>query len=139
MRVGLISCTKRKKSKPCKAYEMYSTSQLFRRAYAYATTSYDQVAILSAKHGLLLPNDWIEPYDLTLKDLNKKQRMMWAERVYKQMREKLGLENLRDVYFHCGISYREFLISRLEKHGIACHVPLHGRRYGEQLAWYDSR
>ena len=116
---------------------MYSDSQLFRRAYAYATRSYDQVAILSAKHGHLLPNDWIEPYDLTLKNLTKKQRMMWAERVVKQMREKLNLDSLRDVYFHCGKSYREFLIPKLETYGIACHVPLRGLRYGEQLAWYD--
>jgi len=53
--LGLISCTKRKKDFPCKASEMYSASDLFRKAYAYCYKNYDNVAILSAKYGLLYP------------------------------------------------------------------------------------
>lgn len=33
---------------------MYSASDLFRKAYAYCTKKYDNVAILSAKYGFFL-------------------------------------------------------------------------------------
>jgi len=42
-------------------------------AYNYATKNYDAVAILSAKYGLLLLDDEIEPYELTLKTMTGKQ------------------------------------------------------------------
>ncbi len=35
---------------------------------------YDDVAILSAKYGLLLPGDKIEPYDKTLNDMSIKEK-----------------------------------------------------------------
>lgn len=55
--LGLISCTKSKQNYPCNASAMYQASDLFRKAYSYATKNYDVVAILSAKYGLLLPDD----------------------------------------------------------------------------------
>jgi methionyl-tRNA formyltransferase len=64
--LGLVSCAKSKRSYPCTAKEMYQPSDLFRKAYGYAVKRYDLVAILSAKYGLLLPDEVIEPYDLTL-------------------------------------------------------------------------
>jgi cytoplasmic iron level regulating protein YaaA (DUF328/UPF0246 family) len=74
--LGLVSCTKRKKNAKCKAYEMYSASDLFSKAYAYCQKKYKQVAILSAKYGLLLPNEPIEPYDMTLNDLRVKEGLV---------------------------------------------------------------
>ena len=65
MQVAFIGCTKRKKGYPCPAYEMYSMSALFRKAYAYCNDHYDRVYILSAKYGLVEPKAIIEPYDIT--------------------------------------------------------------------------
>jgi len=45
---------------------MYSASDLFSKAYSYAVKNYDFVVILSAKYGLLFLDDKIEPYELTL-------------------------------------------------------------------------
>jgi cytoplasmic iron level regulating protein YaaA (DUF328/UPF0246 family) len=53
---------------------MYSASDLFKKAYDYCTKKYSAVAILSAKYGLLLPHDEIEPYDLTLKAMSSEER-----------------------------------------------------------------
>lgn len=52
---------------------MYSASDLFSKAYAYCTKKYGVVAILSAKYGLLFPNDTIEPYDETLNRMKAKR------------------------------------------------------------------
>ena len=123
----------------CKAYEMYSPSSLFSKAYQYATKNYDKVAILSAKYGLLLPDDEIEPYDLTLKTMKKQQRIKWANKVFKQIGERLDLRKIESVYFHAGREYREHLISLLESTGIKCTIPLKGLSFGQQLAWYDTK
>ena len=138
MKLGLVSCTKSKRSYPCKACEMYSPSNLFKKAYQYATKHYDKVVILSAKYYLLFPNDRIEPYDLTLKTMSKQQRQEWAKRVFQQMKERLDLNKTSSADFHTGRKYREYLIPKLETTGIRCLVPLKGLSFGQQLAWYDT-
>lgn len=135
--LGLISCTKSKRDYPCEASEMYSASDLFSKAYSYATKNYDFVVILSAKYGLLFPDDKIEPYDLTLNTMKSQQRKKWAERVFKQMQNRLKLEDYK-VFFHAGKKYREYLIPKLQDMGIQCVVPLGHLGIGEQTAWYEG-
>lgn len=134
--LGLISCTKSKQKHPCKASEMYQASDLFRKAYFYATKNYDFVAILSAKYGLLFPDDKIKPYDLTLNDMNSEQRKRWTEKVFNQMKSRLKLEDFGEVFFHAGKKYRERLIPKLENLGINCESPLENLGIGKQKAWY---
>jgi len=136
--LGLISCTKSKQNYPCKASEMYSASDLFRKAYSYATKNYDVIAILSAKYGLLFPDDNIEPYELTLNNMDASQRKKWAEKVFNQMKSRLRLEDFDKVFFHAGKKYREQLIPRLENIGIKCETPLKHLGIGKQKAWYKE-
>jgi len=118
---------------------MYQASDLFRKAYSYATKNYDFVAILSAKYGLLFPDDKIEPYDLTLNNMNSKQRKEWSEKVFNQMNERLKLEEIDKVFFHTGKKYREYLISLLEDLGVQCEAPLGHLGIGKQLKWYTQK
>jgi len=138
MSLGLISCTKSKRTVKCKAREMYVPSQLFRAAFAYAKEKYDIVAIPSAKYGLLLPDDEIEPYELTLKTLNAQQRKKWAEKVMNQIKERIGLSNIRECFFHAGKEYRQFLVPFLEKSEVRCNIPLQGLSIGKQIQWYKQ-
>ena len=136
--LGLISCTKSKQNYPCRASKMYQASDLFRKAYAYATKNYDLVAILSAKYGLLFPNDKIEPYDLTLNDMKSSLRREWAEKVFSQMKSRLSLHDFAKVFFHAGEKYRQHMIPKLENIGIRCEVPLEHLGIGKQKAWYKA-
>ena len=117
---------------------MYQASDLFSKAYSYATKNYDFVAILSAKYGLLFPDDKIEPYDLTLNDMKSEQRKDWAERVFNQIRSRLNLKEFDKVFFHAGKKYRQYLIPKLENIGIHCESPLEHLRIGDQKAWYKE-
>ena len=117
---------------------MYSASDLFRKAYSYATKNYDFIAILSAKYGLLFPDDKIEPYNLTLNDMNSRQRKQWTETVFRQMRSRLKLEDFDKVFFHAGKMYREQLIPKLEEIGNKCETPLKHLGIGKQKAWYKE-
>jgi len=117
---------------------MYQSSDLFRKAYSYATKKYDFVAILSAKYGLLFPDDTIEPYDLTLNDMSCQQREEWAEKVFNQMKSRLRLRDYDKILFHAGKKYREHIIQKLNRMGIKCGIPLEHLGIGKQLAWYNE-
>lgn len=117
---------------------MYSASDLFRKAYAYCKKKYDQVAILSAKYGLLLPDDEIEPYNITLNDISIEEKKAWSEKIFEQMQTRLCMDDYGKVFFHAGKNYREFLIPRLKKAGLKIEVPLGNLPIGKQLAWYKS-
>jgi hypothetical protein len=134
--LGLISCTKSKRGYRCPAREMYQTSDLFRKAYNYAIKNYDYVAILSAKYGLLLPDEEIEPYELTLKSMGAVEQKKWAENVFAQLKSKLPLDEISNVFFHTGLAYRKYLTKLLEEKGILCTVPIEGLSLGQQKAWY---
>lgn len=135
----MISCTKSKKGYPCKASEMYSASDLFKKAYSYAVKNYDFVAILSAKYGLLFPDDEIEPYELTLNDMSSQQRKEWSEKVFRQMNQKFKLKDFGKVFFHTGKRYRQYLIPKLEQINVRCEVPLGHLGIGKQKAWYKEQ
>lgn len=137
--LGLVSCTKRKQKYPCKASEMYSASDLFRKAYAYCNRNYDQVAILSAKYGLLLPEDKIKPYDLTLNKMRVSEIRKWSEKVFNQIQKCLDLKEIYVVFFHAGVKYRKFIIPKLEAFGIEYRVPLKNLGIGNQLSWYNKK
>jgi hypothetical protein len=75
-RVGLVACGKRKLKHRAKAEDLY-TSPGFRLARRYCELSCDQWAILSAKHGLVLPDEMIDPYDKRLQNMPAAERRLW--------------------------------------------------------------
>ena len=137
--LGLLSCTSEKASYPCKVSEMYLRSNLFRKAISYAKKHYDLIAILSAKYGLLLLDEVIEPYNETLNDKGTQEIKAWSAKVFEQMKSKLDLKVISVIYFHAGEKYRKYLVPHIEAVHIKCEVPLEGFRIGEQLQWYDQQ
>lgn len=137
--LGLISCTKTKRNRRCKASEMYSASDLFKKAYAYCTKKYDKVAILSAKYGLLFPDEEVEPYNVTLYNMSVEKVKKWSDRVFRQFLAKIELNGLGKVYFHAGKRYRQYLIPMLEKMNVKYEVPLKNLGIGRQLRWYKEK
>ena len=65
MKIAIIGCSKSKQNYSCKASEMY-TGTIFQKSYDVAKQLTNNIYILSAKYGLLKPNDVIEPYNLAL-------------------------------------------------------------------------
>ena len=137
--LGLVSCAKSKRDHRCKASQLCSPSNLFTKAFEYASKSYDTVAILSGKYGLLLPNEEVEPYERFLNDLSVEQVKEWSNMVFDQMKTKLNLNGFDKVYFHAGKRYREYLIPMLERTGLECEVPLKNLGIGKQLKWYKEQ
>ena len=129
-KIGLVGCGARKLARAAPARELY-TGTLFRLASAYAERTCDEWYVLSALHGLVRPDEALEPYDLTLTDVPIEGRRAWAAGVLARL-EALGLGrgNTRWVVL-AGRTYREFLMPHL--HGTV-KIPLEGLRIGQQIA-----
>src|SRR5580704_1637441 len=83
--VGIISCTRRKRSSPLPAERLYA-SELFFGSRRYAQSTFDRWLILSAKHGLVEPGQIIEPYEQPIEALSAEQLDALAQRVKRQAR-----------------------------------------------------
>jgi hypothetical protein len=136
-KIGLISCSKKKRDGPGPAYHVYSASTLFSKAFEYAVRNYDVIYILSAKYGVIIPSMWIAPYDETLSKMTPSERMRWSEEVVSKFR--FTAPSNAQFFFHAGKLYREHVIPRLERRGFECHTPLEGMGIGQQLQWYTNR
>ena len=128
----LIGCVKQKQKLAAPAKELY-TSTLFRSARAYAEGRATKWFILSAKHCLLSPETVIDPYELTLKDLAKPERLEWAKRVLKELVPHL--RDTKEVEIIAGVDYREHLVGLLKEQGIEVSEPLARYGLGMQISW----
>lgn len=136
--VVLIGCVKTKADGPARARDLY-TSPLFARRRAYAEHGGRPWFILSARHGLLRPDELIEPYDVALKDQPPAYRQAWGRWVVVRLEQELGPLTGRVMEVHAGSAYVEAIRDPLEGAGARMLVRLEGLRQGEQLAWYDDR
>lgn len=133
--VCLVACTSKKGDQPAAAEFIYR-SPLFSAARSYAEKRADQWFILSAKHGLLSPEDVIDPYNESLLGQSETQRQEWAERVHKAfgMRVPAGGR----VIFLAGSAYRSHLAPKFESEGRETAAPMSALGIGSQVAWLQK-
>jgi len=132
MKIGLISCVKKKKNKSSIAEEMY-ISDLFKKSLTYSKKMYDKTYILSAKYGLIELTDIIKPYELTLNNQPDIFIKKWSYDVLLKLILKCDIN--KDIfYFHCGKKYRKYLIRKIKNY----KIPLKRLRLGYQLKFYSE-
>lgn len=130
--IVLVACASGKKSQPMLAKDLYS-STLFNYTRCFAESFGDRWYILSAKHGLLSPDDKIDPYDVTLNKKGRSERKKWAKEVFGQLKPVIAGEDL--VTILAGCDYRQFLVPMLQNASVQVNEPLNGLGIGEQLQW----
>lgn len=128
----LVSCVGKKLVRPAAAKDLY-VSTWFVKARKYVESSGGDWFILSAKYGLVHPDQVIEPYELTLNRMAKPDRREWAAGVIDQLLPHLkpGLS----VTILAGSRYREFLEDRLNSESVKVRVPMRRLGIGQQLKW----
>ena len=82
--IGFVSCVSQKRDRPCAAQDMY-ISPLFKKSRHLIELRTSRLFILSAKYGLLVPTQVIEPYEVTLKNMKRQQIDDWAALVRHQV------------------------------------------------------
>ncbi len=132
--IVLLSCVKSKRNYPCRAGEIYA-SPLFQKMMAYARRlNPERIFILSAEYGLLNPDDVINPYERTLKNMKADEKQRWAQDVLSKLKRSCNIET-DNFIFLAGVPYRENLVSHLRHYD----VPMEGLAFGRQLQWLDRQ
>lgn len=134
--VYLVSCVSKKLSTAAAAKDLY-VSTWFRLARHYVDITGCPWFILSAEHGLLAPDDFIEPYNTTLNHMAVAGRRNWALRVRQQMENCLPVAD--SVAILAGQRYREFLMDYLASRFSTVEVPMKHLAIGEQLHWLGQQ
>jgi uncharacterized protein DUF6884 len=139
-RIGLIGCVKSKRAARSAAADL-CTSTLFMGRRRWVEASCSRWFILSAKHGLVAPDDMLDPYDETLTTKGQGARQAWSARVLTQLRNALGDIGAYEFEIHAGTAYSGYgLRSGLASAGAVVTLPTEGLSLGKQLAFYrDER
>lgn len=143
-RIVLISCTKSKnesaKERPSPAKDLY-TGAIFKKAYQYAEQRLkpNKIYILSAKYGLLKPDQEVCYYNETLKDKSSQVRRLWADRILDQLKkERLNLDQDEFIIL-AGQTYCKDLTGPANSGKISRYeTPYEGKRIGEILHFLNT-
>lgn len=133
LRVALVGCGAEKRAAPAPAADLY-TGQLFRDALAHARRlAGEHVFVLSAMHGLVPLTQVLRPYDLSLRDLTKAERLGWGADVCAELLFRY-LDTPLELHAFAGRVYLDALRPQIEAHWTLVD-PLEGLAIGERLAW----
>ncbi|MCF6408850.1 DUF6884 domain-containing protein [Pseudalkalibacillus salsuginis] len=135
--IGLLATGRKKLDHPAPVLEFY-TSPLFQKSVQYAKEHYDRFYFYNAKDGLLVPDQKLEPYDLSIKTFSIMEKKVWARKVIETFMQYESQEDVL-VYLHGGKVYRDHLEPQLEQKGYEYTIPMKGLGIGQQLAWFDEQ
>jgi len=133
--VVLVGCVKTKLAHGAAAKDLY-VSDYFTKMRAYAEGSGCPWFILSAEHGLVGPDDWLEPYERYLPDTSQDYRLAWGERVAEQLERAVGPLDDMVLDVHAGAAYVESLERAVGRRGAQVVDQLKGLSFGRRLSWY---
>lgn len=131
----LVACVKTKAPTVQKARDLYRSS-LFDGARRLVEATGCRWFILSAKYGLVEPDQRIEPYEQTLKGAPVAERRAWASKVREQMAQLLPPTD--HVVVLAGREYREFLMEEFRRCATRVDVPMAGLTMGRQIQWLQQ-
>lgn len=132
---ALISCSKSKGGHRDLARNMY-VSSLYRKSVAVAEGWGLKYSILSAKYGLLDPDETIEPYDQTLKGASKQFKSEWACKVDKQIR--LLIDRKKWLVVLAGDDYFVPLTEAGTQDPLNYFAPMQGISLGNRLVFLNQ-
>jgi hypothetical protein len=104
MKIVLVSCCGPKLKGRHLAKDIYQ-SPLFKKSRVYAEREGDAWAILSAKLGVVMPDDEIEDYNLTLNTMAKEDRRTWTNKVREQLQQWKECQ----IIILAGVKYCEWI------------------------------
>lgn len=131
----LVSCVKTKGPKPAKAKDLY-ISPWFQKARACVEKTGCGWRVLSARYGLVDPEEEIHPYEQTLNHMGARERRQWAEQVLEDVMP--CLEGIETVVFFAGKKYREYLCPVLLSRAVQVQIPMARLAQGKQLSWLNG-
>lgn len=137
LRVALVGCGKAKAPSARRARLLY-TGSLFRAAVRYAEQRCDAWVILSAKRGLLGPDDITEPYELRLSELAPQEQAAWAALVVRELRARYAGVAVEYIGL-AGSEYMGVLVAEMRRQGLPIpQQPLLGLNIFDRRSWFKK-
>jgi hypothetical protein len=134
--IAFVACVGKKRVAAAPARSLY-TSAWFVKARRFVEHEADAWFILSARHGLVAPEQPLEPYEQTLNTMPRYERERWAVQVWRAI---VGVADVGDrLVFLAGQRYSELVVPALADLGYTVEVPMLGLGIGQQLAWLEQR
>lgn len=131
--IVLVACSGQKLDHAAPAKDLY-TSDLFKKARAYAEKFGYHWLIVSAKHGLVDPDTVIHPYDETLNTKTAAELAAWNAMVREQYnRDSWTRGGHRGIVVLAGAKYRGWL------DGVTHGAPMAGMGIGQQKQWLKQQ
>jgi hypothetical protein len=110
--IVLLSCVSKKKAGKQPACNLYG-GPLFSSSWEYAKNlKPDFIHIMSAKYGLIDYKEVIEPYDVTLNDMDKETIQTWSDKVFNDLKSKYDIEKTKFIIL-AGKNYYSGFIDKL--------------------------
>jgi len=111
--IVLLMCGKNKLSHKAKVKDLYTSSR-FQKSIEYAKTltDYSHIFVLSAEHKLLNLDKKIYPYDKSIYEMTKQEKVKWAENVLNLL-NSVSNTNEDKYIFLTNNDYNECLLSNL--------------------------
>lgn len=128
----LISCSKSKLATKAPARDLY-TGSLFQKAVAWAERHQHPWFIVSALYGLVTPDQELQPYDFTLKQLRAREREAWGQRAVSEL-GKYASSGSHAVLIMPEL-YRRHIQTALLQRDITYENPVEGMKIGQQMRW----
>lgn len=149
--IALIGCGKQKRQHACQARELY-TGPLFTACREWAEKNADAYWIASAKHLVVKPDQVLEPYDLSMQDLDADTRRWRSRQIQNHFRSRwieycsfamgpkgfiVATKTPRVVL----LASQDYLFGfhewkqRFPDDSFRFETPLAGKGIGKQLAW----
>lgn len=122
-RITLISCTASKRDCPAPARDLYDESAYFRKMRAWADARGKEWYILSAKHGVVHPNEYLSPYDARGLDADQARDIAAV----------ISSQDVDVVDICAGRDYTEHLIPELERRGVDVVEHFAGEQIGTRM------
>lgn len=136
--IGLVGCVKEKAPAAAPAKDLFR-SPLFNGRRRFVERTCSEWWILSAEHGLVSPDEVLEPYDRALKNAGRPARRDWSRRVLAQIRAQVDPQPVDVFELHAGAEYRDFgLEAGLRGLGCETRNPTAGMSIGTQLSFYKQ-
>src|ERR1039458_9944957 len=98
-RIGLVGCVKTKANSAQLAKDLY-LSPLFIGRRRFVEITCDEWWILSALHGLVHPDDRIEPYDVALVNSSRLEKQRWSQTVLASIDDEVDSREGDTFEFH---------------------------------------
>lgn len=134
--VVLVGCGSKKAAIPKRAADLY-LGNLFQAAKAHAEQLGATWRILSARFGVLKPEERVEPYNQKMWR-QQLERTQWGISAATSLTYEMGGKDF-DVLVLAGEDYAEPICRALESRGIRCDRPLRGLGVGKRLQWFKSQ